>query len=63
MSPNGVCGTSLLPKKCVTNAILLIENVLDQPDGTHHSPQRKYFPEAATMVNVKRNMSNEISFK
>jgi hypothetical protein len=28
-----------------------------------HSPQGKYFPEAATIVNVKRNMPNEISVK
>jgi hypothetical protein len=28
-----------------------------------HSPQGKYFPEASTMINMYRNMPNEISVK
>jgi hypothetical protein len=53
MSPNDFYDTNVLPKKFVTDAILLIENISDQPHRTKHS-LKKTFSRTNIMVDVKK---------
>jgi hypothetical protein len=50
MSPTDFYDTNVLPKKFVTDANLLTENIFYQPDRTNHSLKKKHFPKPTSWL-------------